>query len=232
MKRYARLAAVLLTIPYLFLLTSPCTADEPQRPDVYSLLNQTDEAKVLEVAALSPEAAFERLRTVDFLTDERLMHRALFNAYQDKKDQGMGIVFYRLALPQREIIDGRTVDRTPDLYVVRKFLEVFPDETVPELLRLYEGGDALVQGKVVRVSGKISSLAIRQLLLRALDNKAPSEKENPEMEGIPLRVCDDAYNQLVLRYKVKGALRMIGNGFTPDVRDYHIDLLRKSPELL
>ena len=47
-----------------------------------------------------------------------------------------------------------------------------------------------------------------------------------ETVGEPLRICDVAYNQLVLRYNVKGVLRVIGTIHKIDVRNYHIEKLK------
>lgn len=230
--KHARIATILLTISFLLLLMRPGRAEEPQRPDVYKLLDSEDEAKISEVVHLTPEEAFERLKGIDFLIKEDLLHKAIFETYKYRKAEGIKLAFRYLTLPQREIIDGKVVDRTEYFYVAKKFLEVFPDESVSKLLGLYRRGNGMVQGNVIRASGKISGEAIKQLLVMALDNKIYSEEETPEMEGIPLRVCDEAYNQLVLRYVVKDVLRTIGNGFTLEVRDYHIEVLKEKLALL
>ena len=41
-----------------------------------------------------------------------------------------------------------------------------------------------------------------------------------------MRICDVAYNQLVLRYRIKNVLRTIGPIYRPENRDYHISVLK------
>ena len=42
----------------------------------------------------------------------------------------------------------------------------------------------------------------------------------------PLRVCDVAYNLIVLHYGIQNVLRTIGTVHRIEVRDYHIDKLK------
>ncbi len=76
---------------------------------------------------------------------------------------------------------------------------------------------------------------IRLLLIEALDDDTSCEDRLPETVGEPLRICDVAYNQLVLRYNIKGVLRTIGTVHNLEAREYHIqklmDLLLKRPDL-
>lgn len=109
----------------------------------------------------------------------------------------------------------------------KSILEAFPDESVPALRALYRRGDALTRGNIVRSSGGIpGGDAVRDLLVGALEDKSFCEETSPESVGEPLRVCDVAYNQLVLRYRVKGMLRTIGPAHRVEIRDYHIGILK------
>jgi hypothetical protein len=226
MIRFTKVVTILL-ISFFLLPVGHGRAAEPQMPDVQGILGPDEELRISEVARLTPKEAFKKLKGVEFLVDEKLLHKAIYVTYKDRKAEGLDLALHHLLMPQREVINGKVVDRTAAFYVSKKFFEVFPEESVSELLKLYDKGDGMVQGNVVQASGKISGGEIRQLLVKALDNKKRSEEKNPEMLGFPLRVCDEAYNQLVLRYKVRGTLRTIGNGFNPEVRDYHIDILKK-----
>jgi hypothetical protein len=227
MMKYIRVAIVVLTMSFVMLLCNSGNAEEPQRPDVYKALDSEKEARINDVSGLTPEGAFERLRGIDFVTDQDLLHKAIFKTFEHRKAKGIALALNYLKLPVMETKNGKLVDRTADFYVAKKTLEVFPDESVNKLLKLYNRGDAIVRGNVIRASGKISGKAIKKLLVKALNDKTSCEDENPEMEGIPLRICDEAYNQLVLRYKVNDVLRTIGNGYTIEVRDYHIDILKE-----
>jgi HEAT repeat protein len=118
------------------------------------------------------------------------------------------------------------VHRAKDLYIGKKMFEVFPGEAIPKLLKLYETGDATTRGNVIRVSGNLAGPEITALLVNALDDKTFCDPEDPEVEGLPMRICDVAYNQLVLRYRIKNVLRTIGPIYRPENRDYHIAVLK------
>jgi len=220
--------AIILVISFLALLITSVNAEEPQRPDVNKALDSEKEARVIEVISLTPGEAFEQLKSVDFIINQDLLHKAIFETFGHRKKEGINLALRYLTLPQREIINGKLVDRTDDHFVAKKILSVFPDESVNKLLKLYKKGDAMVKGNVIRASGKIAcGERIKNLLIKALDDKTFCEEEYSEMEGVPLRICDEAYNQLVLRYKIWNVLRAIGNVYTLEDRDYHIGVLKE-----
>jgi hypothetical protein len=68
--------------------------------------------------------------------------------------------------------------------------------------------------------------SIRELLIDALDDEAFCEDTDPESIGKPLRICDVAYNQLVIRYKIKKVQRVIGSIHAIDMRNQHIRILK------
>ena len=227
MMKYMRVAIFVFTVFFVMLLFNSGHAEEPQRPDINKALDSKKEVKVIEVMSLNPEEAFEQLKSADFLIDEDLLHKAIFKTFGYREREGINLALRYLKLPQREIINGKLVDRTEDHFVAKKILNVFPDASVDKLLKLYQISDPVVKKNVIRASGKIAGgKPIKNLLVRALDNKAFCEEEDTEMEGIPLRICDEAYNQLVLRYEIGNVLRTIGNVYTIEVRDYHINILK------
>ena len=57
-------------------------------------------------------------------------------------------------------------------------------------------------------------------------DKSVCEEKLPESVGDPLRVCDVAYNQIVLHFEIQNVLRTIGTVHRIEVRDYHIDKLK------
>lgn len=118
-------------------------------------------------------------------------------------------------------------EQTRDLYVAKKILQVFPEEAVNDLQDLYRMGDPITRRNVLYAAGKMAGgQAVQNMLIEALDDKSFSEESDPEMIGEPLRICDAAYNQLVLRYRIRNVLRAIGNAHRIEVRDYHIDILK------
>ncbi len=69
--------------------------------------------------------------------------------------------------------------------------------------------------------------AAEDILIEALNDKSiGSDEETGETDGEPMRVCDLAYNQLVLRNEITGVLRTLGPIHRIEVRDYHIEILK------
>ncbi|MEW5925720.1 MAG: hypothetical protein AB1746_17185 [Candidatus Zixiibacteriota bacterium] len=207
--------------------TIPAVASEPSRPDVNRTFDFEKEAKLNELANLSSKDALERLKAIDFVSNEKYLQTAIFRTFQRKKTEILMLALNSLKLPEREEAAGKLVFRTDEIFVAKKVFEAFPEESAGILITIYnQTADPAVRGDIIRVSGKIADGQIRTLLLRALEDKTSAEYETPEMEGKPLRICDIAYNQLVLRYKIRNVLRTIGNAYRTEVRDYHIDVLK------
>jgi len=95
------------------------------------------------------------------------------------------------------------------------------------LVSLYERGDAVTKGNIIQAAGNMAGGGeIRKLMIRALDDTSAYEEENPDSPGEPLRICDVAYNQLVLRYTITNVLRTISPLHSIATRDYHIAILK------
>jgi len=201
-------------------------AFEPQKPDVNRVFDNKKEDVINKTSALPSAEVLERLKGVDFLGEDAFLSKAIYKSFRHRKDEGIALSLQNLSLPQKENENGREVYRTKDLYIGKKIFEVFPEESIPKLLKLYEKGDATTRGNVVRASGNLVGPEITALLVNALDDKAYCDPEDPEVEGRPLRVCDVAYNQLVLRYRIKNVLRTIGPIYRLENRDYHIAVLK------
>jgi hypothetical protein len=93
---------------------------------------------------------------------------------------------------------------------------------------MYEAGSPIDRRNVIHVlSGIPGEGMIKELLVGALSDQSPCQEEDETIEGIPLRVCDEAYNELVSRYDVKNTLRVIGTGHRLVDRDFHVAELRK-----
>lgn len=216
-----------LTILAFFLMNIFAIAKEPFKPKVNRKLAPEKEGKIRELENLSMELTFERLKSVDFLGDNDLLHRAIFTSFRYRKNAAIDYSLQYLERPSVQFENDMPVSRANELYVAKKVFEVFPSEAADTLLELYDSSGPVTRGNVVRVSGKLAGGdAIRNLLINALNDKAFCENEHPEMTEKPLRVCDVAYNQLVLRYSIKNVLRTIGPIYNIEIRDYHIDILK------
>lgn len=204
-------------------------AVEPQRPGVSGTFDEVKEARINALIELPSAEVFERLKGIDYLLDEELANKAVYKAFQFRKEEAIGLALNLLQFPLLEVQRGKRVSRSEDFRVARKVLEVFPAESVAGILSLFKSGDAVTKGNVLRALGNVAGGdAIRGLLIGALEDKTPCEAEDPEMEGRPLRLCDVAYNRLVFRYKIRNVLRAIGPVYRVEVRDYHIAILKNS----
>jgi len=201
-------------------------ASEPQRPEFDRVLDQKKENAIQNTSKLSATEVFERLKDVDYIVDEYYMKKTIYNAFQHREIDGIALSLQKLSLPEKEFTNGKTTHRSRDLYVVKKILESFPEISILKLLKLYESGDAVTKGNVIRVSGKLEGPAVDRLLIDALSDKTVCDQQDPEADGPPLRLCDLAYNQLVLRFQVKNVLRTLGPVQMIETRDYHIAVLK------
>jgi len=201
-------------------------AFEPQKPDVHRVFDNKKEDVINKTSTLPSAEVLERLKGVDFIGEEEFLNKTIHKSFRHRKDEGVALSLQNLSLPQRENVNGREVYRTRDFYIGKKIFEVFPEESIPRLLKLYETGDATTRGNVLRVCGNLAGPEITALLVNALDDKTFCDPEDDEVEGLPMRLCDVAYNQLVLRYRIKNVLRTIGPIYRPETRDYHISVLK------
>ncbi len=205
----------------------PLYAQEPEKPDVHPILDADREKKVREVAGLPMQAAFERMKENDFFLDNNLLHKSIFERFKNQRAKAIRIALQSLEKPQRESVDGKRIDRVRDFYIAKKILRVFPDEAVDSILSRYKKGNVLTRANIIRASTKLAGgQPIKELLINALDDKTFVDEGDPDIEGTPLRICDLAYNQLVVRYQIKNVLRVIGSLHRVDARDYHITILK------
>jgi len=207
-------------------LLASAWASEPSRPDVNRTFDPKKEEKINQISARPPREAFEKFKDVDFLANADFMNKAVYRTFRQKKAEGIDLALETLSLPVSEHIEGETVYRVRDLRVAKAILAVFPEDSVPRLLALYGNGDPITKGNIVRVSGSLAGPEVRNFLISALDDKTFSGPEDPEVDGPPMRICDLAYNQLVLRYRVKNVVRAIGPVHRIETRDAHIEILK------
>jgi hypothetical protein len=210
----------------LISLLTAAGASEPSSPDVNRTFDTKKEEKINQISDRSPKDAFERFKDVDFVTDVDYMHKAIYKTFRQRKAEGVDLALRTLSLPVTEHIHGETVHRARDLRVAKAILTVFPEDSIPRLLALYENGDPITKGNIIRVSGSLAGPDVGNFLMKALDEKTFCDPEDPEVDGPPMRICDLAYNQLVLRYRLKNVLRTIGPVHRIETRDSHIEILK------
>ena len=108
-------------------------------------------------------------------------------------------------------------------------MHILQEVSIGHLRQLYKDADSTTKGNIIEVLGTMpdsSGGVIEKLLVKALDDKTIYEEENTDVSGWPLRICDVAYNQLVLRLKIKNVLRTIGNAHSIESRDYNITIIK------
>jgi PKD repeat protein len=194
---------------------------------VKTFVTKEQRKRLKELKGLPLEEAFERLKGVEFMTNDVLMKKAVSVAFKHRKAEAISMATNYVRLPVESVVDGQRVNRLADFFVAKKILQVFASKAKGTLLELYKTDDTVVKGNIIQVAGGMAgNAAMRKLLIAALDDKTICEDRNPETEGEYLRICDMAYNQLVLCRKLKNVLRTIGNMQSIEVRDYHIDLLK------
>jgi hypothetical protein len=201
----------------------------PERPAVDYSFDFEQEARIQEMAGFTPGEVFESLKETDFMVNENLLNKSVYKALGHRKKAAVDMALDKLRSPVIRRIGGETVSRHADFIVAKKILEVFPDKAANRLPGLYSRGDITTKINVLNVSGRIAGEgAIRNMLLKALDDGtfSDSEEDQEEVAGMPLRICDIAYNQLILRYKIKNVLRTIGTVHAIEIRDYHIEVLK------
>jgi hypothetical protein len=220
--------AVIVFILFIWLMLAvSLNAMEPQKPETDHIFGLKEEQKIMELTAVSLDESFKQMKTMDFLTNEDLLHKAIFEAFGYRKKEAVDYALNILQLPEKKKMNGKLLIGANDFYLAKKIFEVFPDESAAHLVSLYKKGTVATKANVIMTLSKIAGGGpIRKLLIDALDDKTPVENDNPGMDGIPLRICDMAYNQLVLRYKIKNVLRTIGTVHGTEVRQYHIDILK------
>lgn len=211
-------------------LDTPVIAKKLVQPDVNYILETKKEKTIQGLEGLSVLQVFDRLKSVDILTNEKFLNKAVYYGFQHRKEAAVAFALNAMKQPTyQQSEDVAVISRGIDVYVSSKVFEMFPDETIDPLLQMYQNGDPITRANIVRASGAIvNHQSIHQLLLIALDDRGfYEEKERIESIGNPMRVCDHAYNQIVLKYKIKSMLRTISPAHKVEIRDYHLEKLKQ-----
>jgi hypothetical protein len=185
------------------------------------------ESPVRAWAHVPPGRVFEALKRPDLIYNEPLSRATVLAAFGDRQAAAITLALRQMPLPLVERIENRRTSKIRGLIAARRILEAFPEQSVAPLLEAYARGDPATKGNIVRASGRFSDGdAIRKLLLGALGDPSFCEGEDSVSGGTPLRLCDVAYNQIVLCYRIKGVLRTISPAYSIEAREYHIGALK------
>jgi hypothetical protein len=190
-------------------------------------LSAAEQQKISNLDNLTVPQILDELDDPNITTDENLMNNAISSSLEDKEQTAVDEAINRIKTDELKRTDPNSYRKARNFYVARKVANYFADVSANKLVDLYKDKDPYVRGRAVKSAGELSDISsVKTMLTKALDDKSNSEDKDAEMEGQPLRVCDVAYNQMVLNENVTGVLRTIGNGLAIEDRDYHIGILK------
>ncbi len=186
-----------------------------------------DSAVIKDLANKSVEEAVDSLEEPQYLVNDKRMTETITATFKNKEKEAVENAIAQVQKPAEGLTDSNTVTLNSQFTVAKKILQAFPEESIKLLLDTYESGDTTSRQNVINVIGIWAAKpSVREILRKALDDKTVCINENPELVGKPLRICDIAYNQLVLNLKIKNVLRVIGSSMNMETRDYHINILK------
>jgi hypothetical protein len=188
--------------------------------------NPAREFKMRRNGQMSARRVFETLRQAQFIHDEELSRAQVLAAFADRKTEAIELALAQVSTPLIERTDEGRQSHIRSLIAARRILEAFPADAVPALVKLYARTNGITRGNIVRVCLRIGGEPIRNLLLNALADQTPCQGEDWNSGGEPMRVCDEAYNEIVLRYRLNGVLRTLSPAHSIETRQYHLAVLK------
>lgn len=194
----------------------------PATPQVLTL-NNDQKADIAEMKTLNAEEAFEVLAEPEYVANDRLSETAASQAFANKEYQAVEYSMNKL----QSVDEMSDYNAICELKAAKTILSQFPETSIPQILDAYPKTDIISKANLLNAAGKmVCDERIKDLLVKALDNKTETIDINLELVGHPLRICDIAYNQLVLNLQITDVLRTIGTAMSDDIRDYHINVLK------
>jgi hypothetical protein len=215
--------AICLLVGLTLLGLPPALAQEPQVPRLDQRFSLEKENRLKQLETLSMPAVFENLRSAEFFDEDEYLNKAIYVAFSPRSTEALEVALGYVRSTQIQ----KSPDAAQNLYLAKRMFQIFPDEALDSLLDLYESGGPKIKGNVIYAIGQMAGgQPVKALLIHALDDGAHCEESNPESIGQPMRVCDMAYNQLVIRYNIQDVQRTIGSIHSIEMRNYHIAKLK------
>jgi hypothetical protein len=179
------------------------------------------------LSKLSVKDAFDNLKKDDYIFDQALFAQATNSAFAQRKSEAIGAGISVLRSPRVALINGKKTVRTDEFRVAKMIFQQFPAESLSALEKEFTGAGPVLKSNILMVLPVFGNgRSTDDMLIKALDDTRDCEEVYPGDEGIPLRVCDIAYNELVLLWQAKDVLRTIGVIHRIEMRDYHIGILK------
>jgi hypothetical protein len=215
--------AILLLVGLVIFAPNRARTQEPTGTGSSQTLSLENEKKIHQLATMTIPEVFSSLRSEQFLDDEEYLNKAISVAFNHRREQAVEFALGYVRSTQLQ----KSPTGAQDLYIAKQTLHIFPDQSLESLLDLYSSGGPKVRRNVIEVLGQMDGgQSIRDLLIDALADESFCAEIQPESVGEPLRICDVAYNQIVMRYKIKNVQRVIGGIHTIDMRDHQIQTLK------
>jgi len=170
---------------------------------------------------------FDLLRRPEFVQNEPMSRRIVLAAFSHRREPAIEYALEQLTRPLIDRNEELRVSRIRGVLAARRILEAFPEQAVPRLLADYEKATVATKGNLLRASGKLTLREpVKALLLRTLADSTVCDDATWQVGGDPLRLCDVAYNQLVLQCGISGVVRTLCPSHTITARDYQIQILK------
>jgi len=218
------LTVILMMIVLIALPISVVYPEEPVVPDVDHTFSMERERRIDQLERLSSRNVINAFVSPEFFDQEDYLDKAIFRAFDHRSHEAIGLALGYVQSTQV----GEEGESARKLYIAKRMFQIFPEEVVDDLINIYSRSGPKVRSNVIYVVGQMAGTdEIKTLLVNALSDMDYCQDVTDETLGKPLRVCDMAYNQLVIRYNVENVLRTIGSTHALDVRDYYIALLRR-----
>ena len=208
----------------VMLFSGLTAAKEPTLPNVTKALTPEKELRISKLSTLSLTNCFQELKKNEVLSDKDFSNKTAYACFKARKSQAFGYILDRLNQPA-QLTDGETVIPNYDLYAAKAVSIVFASDAEELLVDTYRNADDLTKANILYVLGQMSGTQAKNLLIEALNDQSVYEETSEEFEGIPLRICDMAYNQLRLRYadELVDLPRTISKVTRIETRDDYID---------
>jgi PKD repeat protein len=186
-------------------------------------LTSEEQSAIEGMKSMSAFDVFETLSQPEYMTNDKLSGSAISQAYSGREYDAIEIALMRVKTP----IESTDNNCIQELKTAKSIFKQYSNIAIPRITSLYPQEDPAVNANLITASGVlVNNNEIKAMLIDALDDLTFTTDDNPELVGRPLRVCDIAYNQLVLNLNIQGVLRTIGTGMTEETRDYHINVLK------
>ena len=219
-KRYATIIVGFLLI---FVNAGLVGSKEPNPPNVSKVLSPKKEARILQLEKVSVNHCYEQLKETEFLLDDDFSGKAAYRCFKNRKQVTLRLVMDKLKNAPYTL-EGENIVYNDDLYVAKIVSKVFSADAEVLISNEYKKSTAQTKANMLMVLGQMSGNRARAILTEALNDQSAYEEDYAGMEGIPLRICDMAYNQLRLRYadELVDLPRTIGNPDRIEKRDFYV----------